>query len=392
MTNYIVRKFIKNHTNVDNPKVRTQYGKLSGVVGIVCNVILFLAKIAVGLIFSSVSIIADALNNFTDAASSIISLLGFKLSEKPADAEHPYGHGRYEYLSAMCIAVLIIVIGFELLKTSVNKLFNPQPILFGIPLVIVLVLSVLVKFWMMSFNTKIGKRIKSKALIATAADSKNDVISTMAVLIAAVVSNFVGYNLDSIAGIGVSVFILFSGYQMIKDTIDPMLGSAPDEEFIMKIKDKIMSYPGVIGMHDLIIHDYGPCRKFASVHVEMAAEENVIESHDVIDNIENDLLQNDGLHLIVHYDPILTKDPITNDIRRQVEQVVQTIDTRLSIHDLRIVPGTTHTNLIFDCVRPVEVGLTEKELKEAICCKVKEIDKGYNCVITVDDSFVPIIK
>lgn len=389
MREFLLRKLIKDYKNTDDPKVRSAYGKVSGTVGIVCNAILFVLKLVIGLLSSSVSIMADAVNNFADASSSIISLLGFKLAEKPADSEHPYGHGRYEYLSAMLVAVFVMLIGVELLKSGVDKILYPSEVVFSIPLVTVLVFSVALKLWMMLFNIRNGKAIRSQALLATAADSRNDVISTAAVLLGSIISHFTGFELDGYIGVVVAMFILISGIGLIKDTIDPMLGSAPEREDIEAIRDKILSYPGVLGMHDLMVHDYGPCRKFASVHVEMAAEEDVLVSHDMIDNIEKDFLE-EGLHLIIHYDPILTKDPITNDIRKQVEVAVREIDTALSIHDLRVVPGSTHTNLVFDCVLPYEVKLTDKELKKAISDRVKQIDVKYNCVITVDKSDAPI--
>lgn len=389
MTEWILKRFVKDYKNTEDPKVRASYGKVSGIVGIVCNVVLCTLKLFIGFISSSVSIMADAVNNFTDASSSIISLLGFKLAEKPADSDHPYGHGRYEYLSAMMIAVLILVIGVELLKSSIDKILHPADVAFGIPLVVVLCFSILLKLWMMFFNHRTGKKINSQALLATSADSRNDVITTAAVLLAAIISHFSGFELDGWIGVAVAVFILISGIGLIKDTINPMLGTAPDEESIQKIRDRIMSYPGVLGMHDLMVHDYGPCRKFASVHVEMAAEEDVLVSHDMIDNIEKDFLA-DGLNLIIHYDPILTKDSITHDIRKQVDTAVKSIDSALSIHDLRVVPGSSHTNLVFDCVSPHSVTLSDKELKAEICKKVKEIDGKYNCVITVDKSYAPI--
>ncbi len=389
MTEFLIRKFVKDHQNTDDPKVRTAYGKLSGTVGIIANILLFFLKIAIGLLSSSVAIIADAVNNFADASSSVISLVGFKLSERPADSEHPYGHGRYEYLSAMGVAVLVMIIGVELLKSSVDKILNPEPVAFGIPLIIILTFSIIAKLWMMIFNTKNGKAIRSQALLATAADSRNDVITTSAVLAAAIISHFTSFELDGYVGVAVAIFILISGFGLIKDTINPLLGTAPDPGEIETIRKKIMSYPGVLGMHDLMIHDYGPCHKFASVHVEMAAEEDVLQSHDTIDNIERDFIK-DGLHLIIHYDPILTKDPITNDIRKQVETAVKWVDPRLTIHDLRVVPGPTHTNLVFDCVLPYEVDMTVKELRKAIIAKVKQIDEKYICVITVDKSYAPI--
>ena len=392
MTDFLTKKFIKDHENTQNSIVRAAYGKFAGTVGIICNIILFLLKIIIGTLSNSVSITADAVNNLSDASSSIISLLGFKLAEKPADTEHPYGHGRYEYLSGLTVAVLIIVIGVELLKSSIEKILNPSEVEFSAVLVCILVFSILLKLWMMVFNKKLGKKINSTTLEATSADSRNDVISTSAVLLASIISHFTSFELDGIIGLFVAVFILVSGIGLIKDTIDPMLGSAPSEEYVKEIRDKIMSYPEVLGMHDLMIHDYGPCRKFASVHVEMAAEENVIKSHDVIDNIEYDFLQNDGLHMIVHYDPILTKDSITADLRKELSELVKSIHPDLSIHDLRVVPGTTHTNLVFDCINIYHLNMSDAELKNKISKLVKEKHSDYNCVITIDKSYAPVTK
>lgn len=392
MTEFIVKKFVKNHADIKDSAVRAAYGKLAGFVGIICNIILFAAKITVGTIAASVSITADAVNNLSDASSSIISLVGFKLAERPADEDHPYGHGRYEYLSALTVAVIILVIGVELFKSGVEKILSPEKADLSVATVVVLILSILMKLWMMLFNRKLGKRINSGSLIATAADCRNDVVTTGAVLLASVISHYSGFELDGMVGVAVAVFILISGLGLIKETINPMLGTAPDEEFVEKVREKILSYEGVIGMHDLIIHDYGPCRRFASVHVEMAAEEDVLLSHDVIDNIELDFKNNEGLHLVIHFDPILTKNPLTNDIRAQVERAVKEIDERLSIHDLRVVPGNTHTNIVFDCVRPHSVDIKSKELVRLIDEKVKTIDEKYNCVITIDDSFAPMPK
>ena len=386
MTKLLIRKFVANHDDTTAPKVRAAYGKLSGIVGIVCNILLFAAKIIIGIMSSSVAIVADAVNNFTDAASSIISLIGFRLSEKPADKEHPYGHGRYEYLAAMGIAVLIIVIGIELFKSGIEKILNPAIIVFSFPLGLVLILSIVLKLWMMAFNRYAGGKINSKALLAASADSRNDVIATTAVLVSAIFSHIFGVDLDGWMGVGVSIFILTSGFGIVKDTIDPMLGNAPNPEYIESIKAKILSYPGVLGMHDLIVHDYGPCRKFASVHVEMAAEEDVIETHDVIDNIERDMLEEIGLHLIVHFDPVVTNDTSTQNLRRLIEDVVTQIDASLTIHDLRVVQGSTRTNLVFDCVAPYEIKISDSTLKELIKEKVKGINSEYNCVITIDKS------
>ncbi len=387
MTNFLIRKFVKNYGNTDDGKVRTVYGKFAGIVGIICNAVLFAGKIIVGTLSHSVAITADAVNNLSDASSSVISLLGFKLASRPADEEHPYGHGRYEYLSGLMVAVLIMVIGVELFKNSIGKILNPQQVEFSLISAIVLVCSILLKLWMMFFNKKIGRDINSKTLIATAADSRNDVITTSAVLIAAVISRFTGVELDGWMGVAVAIFILYSSFGLIKDTIDPMLGKAPDEEQVRAIRDKILSYKGVLGTHDLMVHDYGPGRQFASVHVEMAAEDDVIESHDVIDNIERDFLKNDGLHMIVHYDPISTKDSLVNELRTWISEQIKHLDSRLTIHDLRIVKGTTHTNVIFDCVVPHDMEIGEKEIKRFAANIVAEKYPNYYTVVTIDHSY-----
>ena len=346
MTKQLIRIFIKDYENIKDEKVRTSYGKLAGWVGIFCNIILFVTKFFIGIISGSVSISADAINNLSDASSNIISLLGFKMGSKPADEDHPYGHARYEYLAGLFVALLIMVIGVELMKGSINKIRNPEPVEFSWILVGILLFSILVKTWMLFFNKHIGKTISSKTLIATAADSRNDVITTLAVLIASIVSHFTGLDLDGFMGIAVALFILYSGFGLVKDTLDPLLGRAPDPELVSYIQHKIMGYEGVLGTHDLMVHDYGPGRLFASVHVEMAAEEDVLKSHDIIDNIEKDFFENDNLHMVIHFDPIVTGDEVVGDIRKYLMEKVKQIDSRLSIHDLRMVPGVSHTNVI----------------------------------------------
>ena len=387
MQNWLVKKFVHDYENVHDISVRASYGKLSGKVGIFCNAFLFAVKFIMGTISGSVSITADAVNNLSDAASSVISLIGFKMAEKPADEDHPYGHTRYEYLSGLTVAVMIILIGFELFKTSFDKVLHPSTVDFSIALVIVLAVSILIKLWMALFNKSLGKKINSSALEATAADSRNDVISTSAVLVAAVISHFFKINLDGYMGIAVAVFILYSGIGLVKDTLDPLLGKAPEPELVDYIQKKILSYDGVLGTHDLMIHDYGPGRKFASVHVEMAAEGDVLKSHDVIDNIERDFLSKDNLNIIVHYDPIVTKDDIVNDFRSWLMEQVKSIDPHLSIHDLRIVPGNSHTNLVFDCVMPHCINMSPSELKAEIRRLVNIKYPNYYCVITIDSSY-----
>ena len=387
MQNWLVKKFVHDYENVHDISVRASYGKLSGKVGIFCNAFLFAVKFIMGTISGSVSITADAVNNLSDAASSVISLIGFKMAEKPADEDHPYGHARYEYLSGLTVAVMIILIGFELFKTSFDKVLHPSTVDFSIALVIVLAVSILIKLWMALFNKSLGKKINSSALEATAADSRNDVISTSAVLAAAVISHFFKINLDGYMGIAVAVFILYSGIGLVKDTLDPLLGKAPEPELVDYIQKKILSYDGVLGTHDLRIHDYGPGRKFASVHVEMAAEGDVLKSHDVIDNIERDFLSKDNLNIIVHYDPIVTKDDIVNDFRSWLMEQVKSIDPHLSIHDLRIVPGNSHTNLVFDCVMPHCINMSPSELKAEIRRLVNIKYPNYYCIITIDSSY-----
>ncbi len=391
MTKLLIGLFVKDSENITNPEVRTSYGKLSGWVGIFCNLLLCVGKFLVGFFSGSVSVTADAANNLSDASSSIISLLGFKLSEQVADEEHPYGHARYEYISGFIIAVLVLLIGFELLKGSVDKIIHPSPVEFSWITVGVLAGSIVVKLWMMLFNTKIGRLIGSSALEATAADSRNDCVSTLAVLVAALVSHFASVELDGWMGVVVAVFILISGVGLVKEAMSPLLGKAPEPEMVEDIRQRIMSYDGVLGTHDLMVHDYGPGRVFASVHVEMAAEGDVLESHDIIDNIERDFLQS-GLNLVIHFDPIVTADSAVGDTRHEIADIVRNIDERLTIHDLRMVPGPTHTNVIFDCVVPPKFGMDREALKAEINRFVQLSHPDYCCVITVEQSFAPIPK
>ena len=388
MTEWLVRHFVKDHEKADDPAVRMRYGQFAGIVGIICNIALCLGKGVIGLIAGSVSIVADALNNLSDAASNVISLLGFKLASKPADPGHPYGHGRYEYLSGLAVAVVIVIIGVELIQTSIDKVLNPTATEFSLAVVAVLVLSILVKLWMAVFNRTIGRRISSTTLEATAVDSRNDVISTGVVLVCAIVSHLTGIDLDGIVGIAVGAFIVYSGAQLVRDTVNPLLGQAPDPALVSHIQNKILGYPGVLGTHDLMVHDYGPGRQFASAHVEMAAEADPMESHDLIDNIEQDFKEDDGLIVTLHYDPIVTDDPEVKDLRNQINALVKTIDARLSIHDLRTVPGPTHTNVIFDCVKPADFDMDDEDLRARIAALVAADHPQAICKITIDQSYV----
>lgn len=388
MTDLILRIFVPNAQDTGDPSVRTRYGLVASITCIVCNVALCLGKGAVGMLSGSVSIVADSLNNLSDASSNVVSLLGFKLASRPADQEHPYGHGRYEYLAGLVVAVLVCSIGINLLGSSVDKILHPAPTEFGPAVVIVLVGSMAVKLWMAVFNRRLGRTISSETLEATAVDSRNDVISTGAVLASAVISRLSGFDLDGWAGLAVGAFICWSGLELVREAVSPLLGRVPDPAYVEHIRAKIMGYPDVLGTHDLMIHDYGPGQQFASAHVEMAAEGDPLEQHDLLDNIEQDFKDDEGLIMTLHYDPIVTNDPQVRDMRHWIDLAVKEIDGRLSIHDLRCVPGPTHTNVIFDCVRPVDCPLSPAELRERISAAVRGHYPKAVCKITIDESYV----
>lgn len=388
MTSWLIRTFVPNAGDTGDPAVRTRYGLVASMTCIVCNLLLCMGKGAVGLVSGSVSIVADAVNNLSDASSNVVSLLGFKLASRPADEDHPYGHGRYEYLAGLVVAVLVCAIGINLVGSSVEKIMSPEPTEFGPAVVIVLVGSMAVKLWMATFNRRLGRAISSETLEATAVDSRNDVIATAAVLASAVVSQLVSIDLDGWAGLAVGGFILWSGIQLVREAVSPLLGKVPDPAYVEHIRDKIMSYPGVLGTHDLMVHDYGPGRQFASAHVEMAAEGNPLDQHDLLDNIEQDFKDDEGLVMTLHFDPIVTNDPQVRDMRHWIDLAVKDIDERLSIHDLRCVPGPTHTNVIFDCVRPTDCALSASELRARVSELVRDHYPRAVCKITVDESYV----
>lgn len=367
---------------------RTKVGALVGVVCITLNVLLCLGKGLVGVLSGSVSIVADALNSLSDASSNIVSVLGFKLASRPADPEHPYGHGRFEYLSGLVVAVLVLMIGVELVKSSVDKIIHPTDVEFSLALVGVLLGSMGIKQWMAHLNRVLGERINSETLLATAQDSKNDVLATGAVLACAIAARLTGVNLDAWAGLAVGLYIGWSGVELIRDTVSPLLGQAPDPELVSHIRSKIMSYPGVLGTHDLMVHDYGPGRQFASAHVEMAAETDPLESHDTLDNIEQAFKDDDGLIVTLHYDPIVTNDPHVVDMRNKIDAMAKSLDGEASIHDLRCVPGPTHTNVIFDCLHPAECELSPGEFKARLGEMVIEQYPDAVPKITVDEDYV----
>lgn len=389
MTEWILKLFVKDYKNTESSTVRSAIGKTAGGVAIGVNVLLSLLKILAGafLLGGSVSVIADGVNNLSDAASGLISLLGFKLAEKPADAEHPYGHGRYEYLSGLMVALLILVIGVELLKSSVVKIFSPEKTGFSLIAVGILLFSVLGKLWLMYFNRNLSLRIHSETLRATSADSRNDVITTLSVLIAALISRFTGFDLDGYIGAAVALFILYSGYGLVKSTIDPLLGRAPDQAFINRIEKKVLSYEGVLGTHDLMVHDYGPGRQFASIHVEISADIDALKGHELIDRIEQDF-KKEGLSVVIHYDPICNSDSELGEFRLWLEQEVKKIDPSLSVHDIRMVPCATHTNLIFDCVVPLSSQKSDRQVKEELTTIIRDSYPAYLPVIHIDRSYL----
>ena len=387
MTNWLLRTFIKNSDHPEDPKVRAAVGILSGIVGIFCNILLFGGKLAVGLLTRSVSITADAMNNLSDATSSVVTMLGFRLAERPADEEHPFGHARYEYLSGLAVSALILIIGVELAKSSLDKVLHPADVIINWVTAAVLIGSILVKLWMALFNSKLGRIIHSATLAATAADSRNDVITTSAVLLATVIEHFTSFRADGWMGLAVSCFILYSGVGLAKDTISPLLGENADPELREKIVDNIRACPKVLGFHDLMVHDYGPGQRFASIHVEMDRREEPMECHEIIDDLERECLKSHGVHLVIHYDPIVTDDPELDRMHVRVEQLLHTYDIRLGVHDFRMVPGKGHVNLIFDVVLPTDLRGQEADITAALE-KALNQNSGvtYYPVITFDQS------
>ena len=385
MTKLLLRLFVKDYEKAESAPVRTAVGKLSGFVGILCNLLLFAGKLAVGILSGAVSITADAMNNLSDAASSVVTLIGFRLAERPADEDHPYGHARYEYLSGLAVAALIVVIGFELAKTSVEKILHPTAVEFTLPTVLVLLGSIGVRLWLSVFNKRLGKHIDSQTLMATAADSRNDVISTGAVLAAGIVELLTSWQIDGFVGLAVALFILYSGVTLAKETISPLLGETASPELRKLIEETVESCPLVLGYHDLMVHDYGPGQRFASLHVEMDQQEDPLLCHELIDNMERACLQLHNVHLVIHYDPVVVGDPETDKLRLLLWDVLRKIDDRLTIHDFRMVKGKGHTNLIFDVALPYDLKGQEKQLRRAMENALAELHQGtYYIVVTFD--------
>ena len=387
MVTLLSKIFIKDKNNISSPAVRAAYGSLCGVLGIVLNIILFCFKFFAGYISGAISVSADAFNNLTDAGSSVITLIGFRMSEQKPDKNHPFGHGRIEYVSGLLVSLVIILVGFELAKSSVAKILEPQAVTFSWLSVIILSISVLVKAYMAYYNFSIGKRISSAAMKATATDSLSDCIATCTVLICLIVSRFTSLNIDAYCGLAVSAFIMFSGIRSVKDTISPLLGEPPSKELIGEISDIVYSYDGVVGIHDLIVHNYGPGRMMISLHAEISDKADMLATHDMIDNIEKELREKLSCDAVIHMDPIATDDETVIATRDKIASLVKCIDSRLTIHDFRMVTGPTHTNVIFDVVVPFDLGKSEQELRDSVETIVKSIDQSYFSVINIDKDF-----
>ena len=384
MMEFLVRRLIRGAQNTEDPSVREAYGRLAGIVGVVCNVLLFVGKFLLGTLTGSVAITADAVNNLSDASSSIVTLIGFRLAAKPADEGHPFGHHRIEYLAGLAVAAMILLIGAELVKTSIGKILHPADVECTAATILVLLASILVKLWLAHFNRTLGKKISSPALMATAADSRNDVITTAAVLLCAVLAAATGLRLDGYVGLLVALFILWSGVGIAKDTIDPLIGAKPDESLVHAIAYLMTSHPSILGIHDLMVHDYGPGRRFASVHAELDHRIDPLVAHEILDEIERQAKRDLHVDLVIHYDPIVTDDPEVTSVHTRVTQILRGIDPRLSIHDFRMVSGPHHANVIFDMVIPAEYEDKTAQLRREVEAQLQDGKKVYHLVITFD--------
>lgn len=389
MTDLLVKMFVKNYEDTDNISVRTAYGVLASGVGIACNVLLSLAKMMVGMLLHSVSVMADAFNNLSDAGSSIIGLVGVKMAEKPADEDHPFGHGRIEYVAALIVAFLVIEVGFTFFKDSISKIRHPEELRFQMVSIVILGMSILVKLWLGMFNKKLGKKIDSQVMMATAADSLGDVIATAATVVSILFWKVTGINIDGFVGLGVSLVVMWAGIGIARDTLEPLIGEATTPEDYRRIKKFVEKYDGIMGSHDLIVHNYGPGRSMASIHAEVPNKVSIEVSHEIIDRIERDAAKELGIFLVIHMDPLETEDQTVLKVRKKTEKAVEELDSRCSIHDFRMVKGEDQINLIFDLVVPREY--SEKkgdELMIRVIERMQEIDKRYQCVITLENSFV----
>lgn len=388
MVTLLAKRFIRDYENIKSPLVRHSYGMLCGVVGILLNILLFAGKFFAGIFSGSIAITADAINNLSDAGSSFITLAGFKLASQKPDSDHPYGHGRIEYLSGLFVSLLILLMAVELLKSSIDKILHPQTTIINPIVITILTLSILVKLYMSYYNQKIGKKIDSAALLATATDSRSDCISTLFVLISSLISLFTGIQIDGYCGLLVGIFILYSGFQAAKDTISPLLGQAPDKELVKEIEKIVTSHELILGIHDMMIHDYGPGRVIVSLHAEVPSDGDILEMHDLIDHIEQDLANMCNCEAVIHMDPIAVNDPEVDSLKAKVNHVICRIDPELKFHDFRMVKGPTHTNLIFDVLVPYRFPMSDSELVNVIEDKVKELDSTYFVVIKIDHTYI----
>lgn len=387
MGEYLLRTFVKEYPDLSGDHARSAVGSLSGWVGIGCNTALCLLKLVAGLLTGSVSITADALNNLSDASGSVLTLVGFHMADKPADEHHPYGHARAEYLSGLGVAVLILFIGVELAKTALQKMFRPEPVVISLTAAAVLVVSIAVKLWMYRFNRNLGQRIGSKALLTAAADSRNDCLTTAAVLAAALLESWLDLRLDGLFALGVAVFILSSGFGLARETVSTLLGESPDPELRQTIADFVRQQPRVLGYHDLMVHDYGPGKRFASLHVEMDHREDPLDCHDVIDMLERECLRRFQVHLVIHCDPVVTEDPELQRLKEETTRLLQEYDQRLTLHDFRMIQGRKHMNLVFDVALPSDLQGKEPLIRQGIEETLNEDGPlTYHVKITFDNA------
>lgn len=384
MTDLILRIFVRDHKNTEDPAVRDKCGRVAGAVGIVTNFLLFLMKIIVGTVFHSVSVTADAVNNLTDSGSSVVTLIGFKMASKPADEKHPFGHARIEYLSGVIVSFIVIFLGLQLGMSSIEKILTPEENALTPVALVVLVISILAKLWQCLFYRKVGRMIKSESVEATSKDSRNDVIATSVVLLGAVITMLTGVNLDGYMGAAVALFIVFSGVQLTISTADPLLGQAPEGELVQTITEKMLSYPGIIGMHDLAVHNYGVGRCFASAHCEVDAKNDILISHDLIDNIERDFSRDLGIHMVIHLDPVIVGDARTDALHCKVQSLVTALYPTVTIHDFRVIWGVTHSNIVFDAAVPFSVKDSDAVITQKLEAEIQKLDPDYRTVVTID--------
>ena len=389
MTELLVKTFVKDYQNTEEAKVRTAYGVLASLVGIVCNLLLFGGKLAVGLVLHSVSVMADAFNNLSDAASSVIGFIGVKMAEKPADEEHPFGHGRIEYIAALIVSFLVIEVGFTFFKNAIAKIRTPEELSFNRISMGILLASVAVKLWLSFFNKKLGKRINSTVMQATATDALGDVVTTLATVGSILFFYFTKINIDGYVGLAVSLIVMWAGVGIAKDTLEPLIGQSVDPKLYREISEFVESYDGILGSHDLIVHNYGPTKSLASIHAEVPNNVDIETSHEIIDRIERDAAKKLGIFLVIHMDPVETADAQVAEVKAEVQEVLHQMDERLSLHDFRMVDGEKWINLIFDVVVPFSYGENDRpKLREAIEEEVRSLDERYHCVITFDSGFV----